>query len=134
MLVLDSSALFKRYLDESGRSLVLTEMSADEEWCASALCLVETRIALCRATDEPVRAHAALDADWARFIVVPLAHDCLARAADIGCAHRVTTADAIHLASADLLPMRFRFLTFDRRQAVAARDLGFTIVDVDASG
>ena len=48
-LILDTSALVKRYLDEEGTPLVLARMADDPEWCASALALTEVHITLCHA-------------------------------------------------------------------------------------
>lgn len=52
------------------------------------------------------------------------------RAAEIGCSHDVRTLDAIHLA-ADRLPRPYAFLTFDRRQAAAARQMDIDVIGED---
>ncbi len=62
---------------------------------------------------------------------MPIDGRCLADAAGIGCAHELRTLDAIHLATADRLPKPLTFLTFDRRQAAAARALGIAAVGDD---
>ena len=69
----------------------------------------------------------SLQADWERFLVVPVDDRCLALAAEIGCAARVRTPDAVHLAAADRLPRPFAFVTFDSRQADGARTLGYDV-------
>lgn len=128
LIALDTSALLKRYVAEPGRDAVLEAMSADPVWCASALCGAEAEVTLCHlglADPDLQSQRLALRADWQRFYVVPVDDLCLGRAAEIGCDHRVRTLDAVHLAAAERLPRPLRFLTFDRRQAAAARALGF---------
>lgn len=134
MLVLDASALVKRYVDEAGTVEVVALMSGDSEWCASALCRAETHVTLCHlGFDEMVEGQLvrALQLDWEHFLVVPVDDLCLAHAAEIGCERRLRTLDAIHLAAADRLPRPFTFLTFDARQAEAARSLGFDVAGVE---
>ncbi len=130
MLVLDTSALLKRYVEEDGTAPVLELMAADRDWCASALALAEARVALCHldlAEDDRTKQTVALATDWDFFRVVPVDDLCLARAAEIGCTYRIRTLDAIHLAAADRLPRPAVFLTFDSRQATAARSLAFEL-------
>ena len=59
--------------------------------------------------------------------VVPIDPACLARAAELGCRYDVRTLDALHLAAADRLPQPLVMLTFDRRQADAARAMGLAV-------
>jgi len=131
MLFLDTSALLKRYVTEQGTPLVLELMERDREWVASALTYAETEITFCHlGYDDRMQAEGRgrLANDWERFRVVPIDGRCLARAAAIGCAHDVRTLDAIHLAAADRLPRPLAFLTFDRRQAAAAREMGIDVI------
>jgi predicted nucleic acid-binding protein len=130
MLVLDASALVKRFVEEAGTSDVVRLMADDSGWAASALCRAETHVTLCHlGFEETVERQLArsLEADWEHFLVVPVDDLCLARAAEIGCNRRLRTLDAIHLAAADRLPYPFTFVTFDVRQAEAARALGFDV-------
>ena len=132
MLALDTSALVKRYVEEPGTELVLETMARDGEWCASALCLAEAQVTLCHLGFDASAERSllwALHTDWERFLVVPADDLCLARAAEIGCAHRVRTLDAIHLAAADRLPRPVTFLTFEARQAKAAEAVGLDVGD-----
>lgn len=134
MLVLDASALVKRYVEAVGTSDVLALMEGDPGWCASALCRAETHVTLCHlGFEETVEQQLArsLHADWEHFLVVPVDDLCLARAAEIGCERRLRTLDAIHLAAADRLPRPFTFVTFDARQAEGARSLGFNVQGVE---
>lgn len=130
MLFLDTSALVKRYVEEDGTALVLRRMDEDPEWVVSAVARAETEVTLCRlGFDSGTGAilRAALRGDWERCSVVPVDPACLERAAEIGCSHEVRTLDALHLAAADRLPRPLVVLTFDRRQADAARAMGLTV-------
>ncbi|MBA3382001.1 MAG: type II toxin-antitoxin system VapC family toxin [Actinobacteria bacterium] len=133
MLVLDASALVKRYVEEAGTSEVIRLMAEDSKWCAAALCRTETQVTLCHlGLGETVERQLGrlLHADWEHFLVVPVDDLCLASAAEIGCERRLRTLDAIHLAAADRLPRPFTFVTFDVRQADAARALAFEVTGV----
>lgn len=130
MLFLDTSSLLKRYVDEAGSEAVLELMAADTDWVASALAATEAEIALCHVgVDGRVlrRLRVALRRDWARFLVVPVDARCLADATELGCAHRLRTLDAIHLAAAERLAERPTFVTFDTRQARVARAAGYPV-------
>jgi predicted nucleic acid-binding protein len=131
VLVVDASALVKRYVREPGRDLVLAAMDADDVWCASALARSETMVTLHRMASGPYQQarlwHAFRD-DWDAFVVVPVDDRCLARAIEIGAEFGVRTVDAIHLAAADRLPRPVRYLTFDRHQIPAAVALGLEVV------
>lgn len=133
MLFLDTSALVKRYVDEAGTDLVLRRMEEDREWAASVMARTETEITLCRLgfkADEDPEMWQRLREDWDRCHVVPLDATCLARAAEIGCRHGARTLDAVHLAAADRMPRPLVVLTFDRRQADAARSMELAVEGV----
>ena len=130
MLFLDTSALVQRYVGEVGTDLVLARMLDDTEWVASALARSETEITLCRlgfSMDESEDVWQRLREDWERCHVVPVDRACLDRAAGIGCQFEVRTLDALHLAAADRLPRPLLMLTFDRRQADAARSMDIVV-------
>ncbi|HTS15052.1 MAG TPA: type II toxin-antitoxin system VapC family toxin [Candidatus Sulfotelmatobacter sp.] len=130
MLFLDTSALVKRYVAEEGTELVLRRMAEDPEWVAAALARAEAAISLCRLGFD---SHGSADTwrllreDWARCHVVPLDPACLELASELGCAHQLRTLDALHLAAARRLPQPLVLLTFDRRQADAARAIGLIV-------
>ncbi|HXX60290.1 MAG TPA: type II toxin-antitoxin system VapC family toxin [Candidatus Sulfotelmatobacter sp.] len=130
MLFLDTSALVKRYVEEEGTKLVLQRMAEDPEWVAASVARTEAEITLCRLGFESggsADAWRLLREDWARCHVVPLDPACLEQASALGCAHQLRTLDALHLAAAQRLPQPFVLLTFDRRQADAARAMGFVV-------
>lgn len=130
-LVVDTSALIRRYVRTAGHGLVTEAMAEDPVWCASALARAETLQAMHQLAVTPGQHDAlwsALRSDWERFHVVPVDDRCLACAVEIGAAFRVRSTDAIHLAAADRLPQPVRYLTFDRRQIPAAAGLGFEVI------
>lgn len=132
MLFLDTSALVKRYVAEEGSNRVLELMAGDRDWSASALAFTEARVTLCHVGfDETTISSlsAALETDWDRFFVVPVDDLCLAQAIEIGCAQRVRTLDAIHLAAAERLGGA-KLVTFDARQREAAAALGLEVAAV----
>lgn len=133
MLFLDTSALVKRYVREAGTDLVLRRMDEDAEWAASVVARTEAEITLCRLgfkADEHPEIWQRLREDWDRCHVIPVDAACLGRAAEIGCDHGARTLDAIHLAAAERLPRPFVMLTFDRRQADAARSMELAVEGV----
>lgn len=130
MLFVDTSALVKRYVEEDGTALVLDRMAEDLDWVVSAVARIEAEITLCRLgfdSDVGATVVASLREDLQRCHVVPVDPACLERAAELGCEHEVRTLDALHLAAADRLPRPLVVLTFDRRQADAARAMGLTV-------
>ncbi len=129
-LFLDSSALVKRYNPESGTDFVIAAMTNDGAWAASWLAYPESRRAICREdTDPAVREQRDLRfrTEWASIDRVPIDIALLERAGEISCQHATRTLDAIHLAAAERLPLGLIFMTFDERQAAAARALGFAV-------
>jgi predicted nucleic acid-binding protein len=130
VIFLDTSALVKRYVDESGTRTLIALMNADVAWTASAIALAETEITICRRAERESIAAPFIDAlrrEWTRFAVVPVDESCLQRAREIGCQFGTRTMDSIHLAAADRLPRPLTFVTFDRRQAGAAAGMGFLV-------
>lgn len=130
-LMLDSSALVRRYVADRHRPLVLQTMAAADHWIASALARSEVLLALHhnvggrRVQEE---AWSAVHADWDGLWEIPLDGRCLATATEIGARYGITLVTAIHLAAADRLPHPVDFLTFDRRQIPAAAELGFNVI------
>ncbi|MPY92814.1 MAG: PIN domain-containing protein [Acidimicrobiia bacterium] len=130
-LVLDTSALVRRYVHAPGRDLVLGTMADDGDWCASALAPTETLVLLHRLALHPAEQEAlwrAAREDFEALWVVPVDGRCLARATEIAATYGTRTIDAVHLAAADRLPRPLRYCTFDRRQIPAAAGLGFEVI------
>jgi predicted nucleic acid-binding protein len=130
MLFLDTSALVKRYVEEEATELVLRRMGEDSDWVVSAVARPEAEITLCRLgfeRDGSADVWQRLRADWERCHVIPVDPACLRRATELGCRYEVRTLDALHLAAADRLPRPLVVLTFDQRQADAARSMDFLV-------
>ena len=130
-LALDTTALLARYLDGAYRVVMLDAMSADHDWCASAVALSEAMMIVDRIGDDAGRTdelRRSLRDDWERIHVVPVDQRCLDRAAELGRTHPLRTVDALHLAAADRLPRPVRFATFDPAQIPVAGALGFEVI------
>lgn len=130
MLFLDTSALVKRYVEEEGTEAVVQKMDGDREWVVSSVARTEAEITLCRLgfdRDDSAGVWRRLREDWERCHVVPVDPACLERAGEIGCQYEIRTLDAVHLAAADRLPRPLVVLTFDRRQADAARAMHLVV-------
>jgi predicted nucleic acid-binding protein len=127
----DSSALFKRYVQETDSDLAEQFLTSDPVLVTSWVTAVEVRRNLARILDRadfiPAVAQFNLDLDSFAMIACD---EIVARAAgDIGEVLGVRSLDAIHLASAQRLQIRnLTFVTFDLRQAQAARSLGFAVL------
>lgn len=126
----DSSALLKRYVEEpdSGRADEL--LAADDVLITGRHTVVEVRRNLARLLPPPAAAHAraAFSADLAALSLVELDAGTVELAATLAEQTGVRTLDALHLGAAYRLGTGVTFLTFDLRQAAAARDVGFRVV------
>jgi predicted nucleic acid-binding protein len=129
----DASALLKRYIHEPDSEVAERWLRADAVLVTSWITLVEVRRNLARllAGAALSAARAQLDRDLDAFALVSVDEVVCRAAADVGEVLGVRSLDAVHLASAQRLQVGgLVFLTFDLRQAQAARSLGFTVVGV----
>ncbi|MHB8418552.1 MAG: type II toxin-antitoxin system VapC family toxin [Myxococcales bacterium] len=129
-LYVDSSALLKRYVDEPDSEVCERHLLADPLWITARVTLVEARRNLARnLAGKPLElAREELAADWQRFNVVEMDELTCTIAADIAEATGARSLDALHLAAATRAGKGgLLFLTFDLRQAQAARLLGFAV-------
>ncbi|MCC6222258.1 MAG: type II toxin-antitoxin system VapC family toxin [Thermoleophilia bacterium] len=130
-LYLDSSALLAVYLDEEQRERCLDLLCSDSSWITSRHTQVEVRRSLARRL-EPEEADGARRRsleDWARTTIVELDDQTCETASLIAERTGARSLDALHLAAAvRVAGEELRFVTFDRRQASAARELGFAVV------
>lgn len=127
----DASALMKRYIEEPDSALAERWLQADPVLVTSWITLVEVRRNLARLLKGAAlsAARAQLDRDLDLFAVVSVDETVCRAAADVGEVLGVRSLDAVHLASAQRLQVTgLAFLTFDLRQAQAARSMGFTVV------
>ena len=127
----DSSALLKRYLEEPDSDRADELLSADPDPVTGRHTVVEVRRNLGRLLDGSAlgEARRAFAADLASFALVELDADTCELAATIAEQTRVRTLDALHLAAAQRVGgPAITFVTFDLRQAQAARSLGFSVL------
>jgi predicted nucleic acid-binding protein len=126
----DTSALLKRYVDEPDSERATALLGADPQLVTGRHTVVELRRNLARvltATDAAA-ARAAFAEDMASLSIVELDAPTCELAATIAEQTGVRTLDALHLGAALRLGPAMTFLTFDVRQAQAARALGFAVI------
>lgn len=128
-LYVDASALLKVYVGEPEGESAQALLLADRGWVTARLTWIEVRRNLVRllAGRALEAARAQFRRDWRAFTVVELTHDVCEAAAEIAETTGLRTLDALHMGAARLAS-EFRFLTFDGRQARAARALGWTVL------
>jgi len=130
-LYVDSSALLKRYVDEPDSGAADAFLRSDPSLLTGRHTVIEVRRNLVRVLSErgATEARAAFTHDFESFSVIELDTDTCAIAAAIAEVTGVGTLDALHLAAAQRAGgVAVPFLTFDVRQAQAARGLGFTVI------
>jgi hypothetical protein len=127
----DSSALLKRDVAEADSAVADDLLAADGILVTARHTVVEVRRSLARLLggDDLGGAGAAFHADLGAISIVELDEGTCGIAASIAEAAGVRTLDALHLAAAQrVAEPGMRFLTFDVRQAQAARALGLDVV------
>jgi predicted nucleic acid-binding protein len=134
-LYIDTSALLAVLLDEPAGGLARSRMLTDSAWFTARHTLVEVRRNLAKLVGpaDLTEARATFDRDWARTIIIELDEGTCEEAARIAEETGARSLDALHLASAKRLgDPGVVFLSFDRRQAAAARSIGLVVVDPGA--
>lgn len=130
-LYVDSSALLKRYVDEPDSDACDELLGSDPVLLTGRQTVVEVRRNLARIVDEKDLAaqREALMRDLDSFSLVELDAVTCEAAAAIAETLGVRTPHALHLAAAQRVGgSGISFLTFDIRQAQAARSLGFVVL------
>jgi len=130
-LYVDSSALLKRYVDEPDSDAADAILASDTSLLTARHTEIEVRRNLARLLDErdATAARSAFIEDLAAFAIVELDEVTCRSAADIAELTGARTLDALHLAAAQRLGgAAVPFVTFDVRQAQAARMLGLTVL------
>ena len=125
----DSSALLKRYVDEPDSDRANELLAADEALVTGRHTIVEVRRNLARLLSGSAltEAREAFRTDLESIDIVEVDVDTCELAATIGEQTGVRTLDALHLAAARRISPVLPFVTFDVRQATAARELGFRV-------
>lgn len=127
----DSSALLKRYVAEPDSEVADRLLAADNVLVTSWVTVAEVGRNLARLVNRSdladLRRQCQVDLD--EFALVAVDQVVCEAAAEIGEQLGVRTLDAIHLACARRLQVPgLTFVTFDLRQAQAARSMGFAVV------
>ena len=125
----DTSALLKRYVDEPDSERAVELLASDPEVLTGRHAVVEVRRNLARLlpSTAATAARAAFAEDLASLSIIELDAATCELAATIAEQTGVRTLDAMHLGAARRLGTALTFLTFDVRQAQAARALGFAV-------
>lgn len=127
----DSSALLKRYIDEPDSQAADSLLRSDRVLVTARHTIIEVRRNLARLLTgrDLAEAQAAFLADLDALSIVELDPVTCEGAAAVAEVTGVRTLDALHLSAGQRVGgPSVTFLTFDARQAQAARTLGFTVV------
>lgn len=129
-LYADSSALLKRYVSERDSEVAIAHLESDPVLVASPICEVEVRRNLARLLEG--NSHTAAKRQFAEdldaFALVALDATTCNEAARIAEMTMCRSMDSIHIASALRAGTGTTFLTFDVRQAQAARSAGLLVI------
>lgn len=130
-LYVDSSALLKLYFDEPDSGRAEEILASDLDWITGRLTSVEVRRNLARELvgSDLAAARRQFERDWANTAVVELTLEVCEAAAELAEVTGARSLDAFHLGAAKVvgggaLPI----VTFDLRQAQAARSLGWVVL------
>jgi len=130
-LYADSSAILKRYLDEPDSDAARALLQSDPSLLTARLTIIEIRrnLGIHLADAEAAQARRAFAEDLPAFSIIELDETTCSLAASIAETTGVRSLDSLHLAAAQRAGREgLSFLTFDLRQAQAARSLGFTVL------
>ena len=129
-LYVDSSALLKRYIDEHDSDVAEVHLASDPVLVSSRLTEVEVRRNLTRllSGDDLLTKRDDLRTDLDAFALVKLDATTCSDAAQIAEQTLCRSLDAIHVAAARRAGRGTTLLTFDVRQARAARAVGLIVV------
>jgi predicted nucleic acid-binding protein len=131
-LYVDSSALLKRYIDDHDSAAAEELMRTDPVLVTSRLAEVEVRRNLARLLDgeDLDRQRQAFAVDLDVFALISLDTSTMNSAARIAEQTQCRSLDSIHLGAAQRAGHATALLTFDSRQARAARQIGMTVIGV----
>lgn len=131
-LYVDTSALMKRYIEERDSDVSEQLMLTDPVLITSRLTEIEMRRNLTKLLDgsELARTRRQLQGDLDAFALVALDSTTCSEAARIAEQTQCRSLDSIHIAAALRAGTHTTLLTFDIRQAQAARSVGMTAIGV----
>jgi predicted nucleic acid-binding protein len=130
-LYVDSSAFLKLYLAESDSGQCARLMREDPAWTSARHTWVEVRRILARELSgrSLIDSRHQFMVDWARAAPIEIDQQTCDLAAEIAESMGTRTLDALHLGAAERIRgASLAFLTFDVRQARAARALGWAVL------
>ena len=130
-LYVDSSALLKRYVDEHDSDLAEQLLRSDPVLVTSRLTEIEVRRNLTRLISDSAaldQKRRALATDLDAFALVVLDAATCNEAARVAEQTLCRSLDAIHIGAAKRAGSATTLLTFDVRQARAARDVGVSVI------
>lgn len=130
MLYVESSALMKLYRPEQDSEFVLQTITAESVLVTSRLAEIEVRRNFVRhfEGEELARVRRQLQLDLDEFALMGLDAEVCDDAARIAEETLCRSLDAVHLAAARRASPAATVLTFDRRQAQAARAIGMSVL------
>ena len=139
ILYLDTSALIKRYVNETGSPDVREWLRSADDKATVLITRAEMSAALNRllrmkflSQNDHASALAEFRADWMYYHRLPITEPLVARADALACEHNLRGYDAIHLAAAltwqDLLGLPVTVVTYDKELTEAARALGMEVL------
>ena len=128
-MYVDASALLKLYLDEPESDEAMAFVRAAREPATARVARVEVRRRLSLEFDgsELASVREDFELDWETFRNIEVDEAACERAVLMAEEFGLRTLDALHLGAADLLRGQVPLLSYDRRQADAARKLGWTV-------
>jgi predicted nucleic acid-binding protein len=129
-LYVDSSALLKRYVEGADSDVAERYLLADTVWITARHTWVEVRRNLARLLEgnDLAEAQRYFERDFRRTHVVELDEATCDLAAQIAEVSMLRTLDALHLAALRRVGSDLPLLSFDIRQASAARALSITVL------
>ena len=130
-LYVDSSTLLKLYFEEPDSGRAEEVLTSDPDWITARVTSVEIRRNLARELEgrDLAAARRQFERDWENTSVVELTPEVCEAAAELAEVTGARSLDALHLGAAKVvgggaLPI----VTFDLRQAQAARSLGWVVL------
>jgi predicted nucleic acid-binding protein len=139
ILYLDTSALIKRYIIETGSADVIKWLRTADDLATVLITRAEMSAAInrmCRMKLLSQKDYASVleefHTDWIDYHRLPINEALVARADELACKHELRGYDAIHLAAAltwqDLLDLPVIIVTYDQELAEAGHASGMEVL------
>jgi predicted nucleic acid-binding protein len=139
ILYLDTSALIKRYVNETGSPDVRRWLQSADDKATVLITRTEMSAAINRllrmkflSQEDYASALDEFRTDWRNYHRLPITEPLVARADTLACEHNLRGYDAVHLAAAltwqDLLDLPVTVVTYDKELTEAARASGMEVL------